>query len=167
MSIAQTLLPEFDHEMAGCRQALARVPDSQFDYQPHVKSFTLGQLANHLATIPGYITGTMVTTELDFSLPETRAMMPAPVASQAGLLQVFDQAVIAARAALARATDEQLQVLWSGKNEGQVLFSMPRAAVLRTMVMNHAIHHRAQLCVYLRLLDIPVPAIYGPSADEN
>lgn len=167
MSIAQTLLPEFDHEMAGCRTTLERVPDGRFDFQPHPKSMTLQQLANHVASIPGWGASTMTTTELDFSLPETRAKMPAPVTTRKALLESFDQGAAAARASLAAAADADFAVTWSGKSDGKVLFAMPRIAVYRSFILNHLIHHRAQLSLYLRLLDVPVPALYGPSADET
>jgi uncharacterized damage-inducible protein DinB len=167
MTIAQTLLPEFDHEMAGCRKTLERVPDGQFEYRPHPKSFTLGQLANHLATMAGWMASTMNNVEMDFTAPEVRAAMPAPVHTRQELLEIFDGGVAEGRALLAAASDADLLAVWTGKAEGKVLFAMPRTAVLRSFILNHAIHHRAQLCVYLRLLDLPVPALYGPSADET
>lgn len=167
MSLAQSLLPEFDHEMAGIRRVLERIPADRFDYRPHPKSFTMGHLASHLSTVPAWAASTMETTELDFALPEVQAMMPKPSTSPQQLLATFDQGVVKARAAIAAARDEDLAVIWSGKSHGTALFAMPRAAVLRGFVMNHAIHHRAQLTVYLRLLDLPVPALYGPSADEG
>jgi uncharacterized damage-inducible protein DinB len=167
MSLSKTILPEFDQEMAGLRRTLERVPGDRFDFRPHPKSFSLGQLANHLAFVPHWATVTLDTTELDFAAPETQAMRPAPADSAAGLLRILDSALVAARQRLVSATDEDFGVVWSGKNAGTVLFAMPRMAVLRGMVMNHMIHHRAQLTVYLRLLDLPVPALYGPSADEG
>jgi uncharacterized damage-inducible protein DinB len=167
MSLAQSLLPEYDHEMAGLRRALERVPAEHFDFRPHPKSFTLGQLANHLATVPAWAASTMATTELDFALPETRARMPKPVSSPEEILAIFDAGVATAREAIAAAADADFAVTWSGKSEGKTLFAFPRLAVLRSFVLNHAIHHRGQLTVYLRLLDLPVPALYGPSADEG
>ena len=167
MSIAQTLLPEYDHEMAGCRTTLERVPDGRFDFKPHAKSITLEQLANHLASIPGWVGSTMETTELDFSSPETRASMPPPVHTRAELLAMFDRGAAKGRALLAAAADADFGVIWSGKADGKVLFAMPRIAVYRSFIMNHAIHHRAQLGLYLRLLDVPVPSLYGPTADET
>jgi uncharacterized damage-inducible protein DinB len=167
MAIAQSLLPEFDAEMASCRKELERIPDAQLDYRPHPKSFTLVQLANHLATIPGWVASTMNLSELDFSDPATLAGMPKPVSSRDELLAIFDHGVGAARTLLAQASDGDFAVTWSGKNDGQVLFAMPRIGVYRLFIMNHLIHHRAQLGVYLRLLDVPVPAIYGPTADET
>jgi uncharacterized damage-inducible protein DinB len=166
MAIAQTLLPEYDHEMAGCRKTLERIPDGQFGFRPHPKSFTLGELANHLATIPGWVAGTLATTELDFASPEAKAQMPAPVHTREALLALFDRGVAEGRRQLAATADSDFGVTWSGKQDGQVLFALPRIAVYRGFIMNHAIHHRAQVGVYLRLLDQPVPALYGPSADD-
>jgi len=167
MSFAQSLLPEYDHEMAGCRTTLERVPMDHYGFKPHPKSYTLGQLANHLAGIGGWVESTMNLTELDFSLPETQARVPAPATTREELLRIFDEGSAKGRVALAAAADADFSVVWSGKSQGQVIFAMPRIAVYRSFIMNHAIHHRAQLCVYLRLLDVPVPALYGPSADET
>lgn len=166
MSIAKALLPEFEHEIAGVRRVLERIPVEHLDYRPHPKSMTLGQLANHLATMPGWIVSTLSRTELDFALPETRALMPKPSTTIEGLLSTLDAGREEASKALAAATDADFQVTWSGKAEGKVLFAMPRIAVVRGFVLNHAIHHRAQATVYLRMLDVPVPALYGPTADE-
>lgn len=166
MSIAQTLLPEYDHEMVGCRKEFERIPDGKFDFKPHTKSSTLGQLCNHMAGIPGWISGTLRATEMDFSDPKVKAMMPAPVATRAALLELFDRCAAEGRAALSDTPDSEFGVTWTGKSDGKVVMAMPRIAVYRGFIMNHLIHHRAQLGVYLRLLDVPVPAIYGPSADE-
>jgi len=166
MSIAQALLPEFEHEIAGVRRVLERIPVEHLGYRPHPKSMTLGELANHLASIPGWVEGTLTHTELDFAAPETRALMPKPSTTVEGLLGTLDAGKERASKALARATDADFQVTWSGKAEGKVLFAMPRIAVLRGFVLNHAIHHRAQATVYLRMLNVPVPSLYGPSADE-
>ena len=166
MSLAQALLPEFEHEMAGLRRVIERIPADRFNVRPHPKSFTLGDLANHLATIPGWTVSTLTLTELDFGLPETRAKQSKPSATVEGLLRTLDAGVEGAMEALGKASDEDFQVMWTLKNEGQVILSLPRIAVLRGFVMNHLIHHRAQLTVYLRMLDVPVPALYGPSADE-
>jgi len=166
MSITQALLPEFEHEMAGLRRVIERIPADRLDFRPHPKSFTLGDLANHLATVPGWVVSTMAETELDFGLPEVRARQPKPSTTVEGMLRTLDAGVEAALAALSKAGDGDFQVIWSLKNEGQLILAMPRIAVYRSFVMNHIIHHRAQLTVYLRMLDVPVPAIYGPSADE-
>ena len=160
MSIAQTLLPEYDHEIAGTRKELERIPDGRFDYKPHAKSSTLGHLANHLATIPGWLGTTMRETEMEFNDPKAKAAMPAPVGSREALLALFDRCA-------AQGRDGEFQVIWTGKSDGKVVLSMPRIAVYRGLIMSHLIHHRAQLGVYLRMLDVPVPAIYGPSADET
>lgn len=167
MSLSQALLPEFDHEMAGLRSVLARIPADRFDFRPHPKSFTLGQLGHHLATVPAWAAGTLATTELDFASPEVKAMMPPPATSPAELLAVFDRGAAQAREALARTSDADFAAVWTGRNGDRTVFALPRLAVLRSFVLNHAIHHRGQLTVYLRLLDLPVPALYGPSADEG
>jgi uncharacterized damage-inducible protein DinB len=166
MTHSQALLPEFDQEMLGIRRVLERIPSDRFDFKPHPKSFSIGQLASHLATVPAWAASTLASTELDFALPEVRAMMPKPGTNPDEVLALFDQGLIEARAAILRATDADFAVIWSGKSEGRTLFSAPRLSVLRSFVLNHAIHHRGQLTVYLRLLDLPVPALYGPSADE-
>ena len=166
MALAKALLPEFEHEMATLRRVIERIPSDRMDYRPHAKSFTLHDLANHLVTIPGWTVSTLKETELDFGLPETRAKQPKPSATTAGLLRTLDAGVEGALSALNQASDEDFQVIWTLKNEGQVLMAMPRIAVYRGFVMNHLIHHRAQVAVYLRMLDVPVPSIYGPSADE-
>lgn len=167
MAISDALLPEFQHEMASLRRVVERIPSDRLDYRPHPKSFTLGDLANHLVTIPGWTTSTMTLTELDFGLPETQARLPKPSTTTEGLLQTLDAGAAAAQEALSKASDEDFRVVWSLKNQGEILFSMPRIAVYRGFVMNHLIHHRAQLALYLRMLDLPVPSIYGPSADES
>ncbi|HEX9009539.1 MAG TPA: DinB family protein [Holophagaceae bacterium] len=166
MSLAKALTPEFEHEMAGLRRVIERIPAGRFDYHPHPKSFTLGDLANHLVTIPGWTISTLTLTELDLGLPETQARQPKPSSTVEGLLRTLDTGVEGALAALAKASDADFQVTWTLKNKGEVLLAMPRAAVFRGFVMNHLIHHRAQLAGYLRMLDVPVPALYGPSADE-
>lgn len=167
MSPSKSLLPEFTHEMAGLRRVIERIPADRLEYRPHPKSFTLGQLANHLVEVPGWAATTLTTAELDYSLPENVAKRATPSKDAAGLLRTLDAGVEAAVKAFADTPDEVFHGDWTLKNEGQVLFTMPRLAVLRGFVLNHAIHHRAQLTVYLRLLEVPVPALYGPSADEE
>ncbi|MGH9899193.1 MAG: DinB family protein [Pyrinomonadaceae bacterium] len=163
MKISESLLPEFDREMANTRKSLERVPEDKFDWKPHEKSGTLGWLASHLATLPGFATFTIEKEFVDIAPP-----FKFPVGnSRSELLEIFDQSVSGARAAIAGASDEHLFMSWSLLMGGKPLFTMPRVAVLRSFMMNHIIHHRAQLGVYLRLNDIPVPSIYGPSADEN
>jgi uncharacterized damage-inducible protein DinB len=167
MPISQMLLPEFDHEMANTRKTLERVPDDKFSWKPHEKSMALGGLSTHLANIPSWTAMTFDRDELDlapaggepYRLPEAK--------SRDEVLAAFDKNVASARAALEAATDENWQGKWSLLMGGKTIFTLPRTAVMRGFIMSHMIHHRAQLGVYLRLLDIPVPSIYGPSADEG
>ena len=163
MAILDALLPEFDHEMATTRRVLERVPDGRFDWKPHDKSFSFGDLAGHLSNIPYWCTMTLRDTSLDLA---TLERAKAPLTSEE-LLKGFDARLSMAREHLARTTDPEFLVPWTLKMGDQEFFTMPRISVLRTFVMNHSIHHRAQLTVYLRLNDLPVPAIYGPTADEQ
>ncbi len=167
MSIAQSLLPEFDHEMAGTRKALERVPDSALAFTPHEKSLSMQGLVTHLANLPHWTSVTIETDELDMDSPEGTAQRVEPVGSTAEALERFDRNVAAARDALAAASDETLLGPWTLRSGGQTAFTMPKVAVLRSFVMNHMIHHRGQLTVYLRMNDVPLPALYGPSADEE
>jgi uncharacterized damage-inducible protein DinB len=162
MSIAQGLLPEFDHEMTNTRAILARVPEARADWQPHAKSMTLGKLAIHVATLPGWVPVTMHAGELDFANHKQ-----AQFENATQMLQAFDESVKAARAALEQASDADFGAPWTLRNGGHVIFTMPRIAVYRSFTMNHIIHHRGQLSVYLRLLDVPIPGMYGPSADDR
>jgi uncharacterized damage-inducible protein DinB len=165
MPIAQTLLPEFDQEMAITRTLLERVPTNLADWKPHPKSTALGALALHLATIPSIGMRAVTLTEVDMNPPGGAPSAPARFETTEALLATFDANVEKARAAIAGASDEELGVTWSLKNAGRTIFALPRAAVLRTMMMSHIVHHRGQLSVYLRLNDVPLPSIYGPSAD--
>lgn len=165
MPIAQSMLPEFDHEMTTTRSLLARVPNDQAGWKPHAKSMSLGEIAIHLASLPGWAPVTLAETELDMNPVGGPRYTPPPFQSVAAMLDSFDVNVKAARAAIAKATDEQLMVPWSLKNGGRVMFTLPRVGVLRSFVLNHMIHHRGQLSVYLRLRDVPLPNIYGPTAD--
>ena len=166
MSMNQALLGEFDHEMANTRKTLERVPDAKWEWKPHQKSGTMGWLANHIALFPGWLAGTFETESLDIA-PGGKQVEQPTAHNRQELLAIFDNGTAEARAALARATDQQLMTTWTLLNDGKPFFSMPRVAVFRGMIMNHLIHHRAQLCVYFRLNDVPVPALYGPSADEG
>jgi uncharacterized damage-inducible protein DinB len=163
MSISQGLLPEFDQEMAGTRKCLERVPEGKTEWQPHPKSMTLGRLAGHLAELPTWVVETMKRDELSLDGQYTPFISSSPKE----LLAMFDAKVAEARALIQSATDEEMMKPWSLKVRGQTAFTMPKIAVLRGMVMNHIIHHRGQLTVYLRLNDVPVPSLYGPSADER
>jgi len=163
MSIAQSLLAEFDHEMANTRKTLERVPENKLDYKPDPKSMSMGTLASHVAEMVGWLPSMMEGPELDIP-PDFKPFL---ATSSKGLLDTFDKNTAASRAALAAAGDQALMQDWSLKFGGNAMFTMPRIAVYRTMIMNHVIHHRAQLTVYFRLNGIPVPALYGPSADER
>jgi len=167
MSISKALLPEFDQEMANTRKTLERVPDDKPDWKPHQKSMTMARLAGHVAEMPGWAVFTIEKDSLDIAPVGAPPQQGATAKSRRENLEMFDKNVAAARAAIAGASDDRLLKPWSLLMGGKTIFTMPRIAVLRGMVMNHTIHHRAQLGVYLRLNNIPVPAIYGPSADEG
>src|SRR5665213_2979465 len=167
MPMNQALLPQYDHEMANTRKTLERVPDGKFDWKPHHKSMALGALAVHIASMPQWAGMTMETPNFDVRSGGGAAARPPELKTTAEVLAFFDRNSADARAAIAAATDESLMTPWSLLSDGKTIFTMPRVAVLRSMIMNHMIHHRAQLGVYLRLNDVPVPATYGPSADEG
>lgn len=167
MALSEMLLPEFDQEMASTRKTLARVPAEKFGWKPHEKSMSMGDLASHIAHIPFWAVKTLEVESLDLA-PEGQPPVKNPSAtSSEELLGWFDKNVEDARQALAQATDEHFLVQWSLLMTGKTIFTLPRIAVFRTMVLSHLIHHRAQLGVYLRLNDIAVPSVYGPSADEG
>ncbi|MGC2422029.1 MAG: DinB family protein [Candidatus Acidiferrales bacterium] len=167
MAIRDAFLPEFDHEMALTRKTLERVPEGKPDWKPHQKSMTISRLAGHLADIPGYAVMVMEKDSFDVAAPRDGSHQPTEMTSRAQLLDAFDKKVAAGRAAIARASDEHLGKTWTLRAGEKTIFCMPRAGVLRAMILSHTIHHRAQLGVYLRLNDVPVPSIYGPSADEG
>ena len=162
MPFTQTLLPEFDEEMKNTRKMLECVPDAKFDYKPHEKSMTLGRLATHLAELPSWTTFTLDREVLEMG-PDFK---PTIANSKADLLAIFDKGVSDARAAMEKATDEEWAKTWTFKWGGKEVMSMPRSVVMRMTIMNHLIHHRAQLGVYLRLNDVAIPGMYGPSADD-
>ena len=161
--IAETLLPEFDHEMATTRTLLERVPAEHIDFKPHPKSTTLGDLALHVANLPRWALLTVEQTEFDVAAPQEKRTFK----TTEHLVAEFDALVTKARAALAAASDETLRVAWSLKAGEHTVFTMPRVGVLRSFVMNHSIHHRGQLTVYLRMNEVPLPEIYGPTADTK
>jgi uncharacterized damage-inducible protein DinB len=165
MGVAQSLLPEFDHEAANTRKVLERVPEAHASWKPHAKSYTLGDLALHLANIPTWTAVTLQQPELDID-PSAPGMTKRVWTSRDALLKAFDENVAAARAVLAVTSDADMMKPWTLKKGGQVVFTLPRAAVFRSFVLSHSIHHRGQLTVYLRIKDVPLPAIFGPSADE-
>jgi uncharacterized damage-inducible protein DinB len=161
MTIAETLLPEFDQEMATTRKLLERVPDDKGPWKPHPKSFSLGHLAQLISWMPAWLTRMLRESELDlgqtpgYSLEKTST-----------LLAGFDKNVREGREAIASAKDAAFALPWSLKRGGRVLFTAPRQTIVRSHI-NHLVHHRGQLTVYLRLLDVPLPSIYGPTADEQ
>jgi uncharacterized damage-inducible protein DinB len=164
MPISEALLPEFDREMGITRRVLERVPDGQFGWKPHEKSMTLGRLAEHLAELPSWAKVTIVEEGIDMGTGRPPGYVPP--ATRAAVLEMFDGNFKDARAALAGRTDAELMAPWTLKAQGKEVFTMPKAIVLRGFVMNHMIHHRGQMSVYLRLHNVPVPSMYGPSADE-
>lgn len=167
MTIARSFLPGFETEMARTRTTLERIPPDALDWSPHEKSMTLRGLATHLATLPSWA-GMVLRQDCFDVAPEGEAAPRAePVASVDAALARFDANVAEARTAIGAAGDESLTAAWTLLAGGRTVFSLPRIAVLQDMVLHHVIHHRAQLGVYLRLRDVPVPALYGPSADEG
>jgi uncharacterized damage-inducible protein DinB len=167
MSLGQSLLPEFDHEMAGTRKTLGRVPEDRLFWTPHEKSMTLGGLASHLANLPSWVGYTIERDSLDVAPVGQPPLRQPQMTSRQALLDHFDRHVAEGRTLLASAPDDRLLAPWTLLGGGRAHFTLPRIAVLRGFVMNHSVHHRAQLTVYLRLLDVPVPGLYGPSADER
>jgi uncharacterized damage-inducible protein DinB len=163
MPIVDALLPEYDQETGTTRKLLERVPDGRFAWKPHDKSMSLGELAGHLATMLNW--GQVIVNGPDFDLAG-RGEPPA-LATRADLLASFDKERAATRTALAGALDAALLAPWSLKRGKETMFTMPKVTALRSLMLNHMIHHRGQLSVYLRLNDVPLPSIYGPSADER
>jgi len=167
MSYAESWLSEFDQELANTRKVLARIPDDKLAWRAHPKSNTIGWVAAHLANLPSWVPLTFDLSELDINPVGGEPYRTQPLNSMAEILATFDQNVAAARQALAAAGDEEFAKPWTLLSGGHQVFTLPKGAVLRTFVLNHIVHHRAHLCVYLRLNDIPVPGLYGPSADEE
>lgn len=167
MSIAASLLPEFDHEAATTRRVLERVPWDRHEWAPHPKSMTMQQLSTHVARLPGWTAITIAQDSFDVGDPESGSFEDPLPGSTDELVALFDRNVATARAALEGASDATLFQPWTLKSGETDVFTLPRVAVLRSFVMNHLVHHRGQLSVYLRMNDVPVPSIYGPSADES
>jgi uncharacterized damage-inducible protein DinB len=161
MSIAEKLLPEFDQEMATTRRVLERVPDDNPDWKPHPKSFSIAHLAQLLSWMPGWIGQTLTSTERDLASGDGYS-----VESTDTLLKAFDENVRTTREAIAASKDSDYDVPWSLKMKENVLFTMSRGEVVRQHI-SHLSHHRGQMSVYLRMRDVPVPSIYGPTADES
>jgi uncharacterized damage-inducible protein DinB len=167
MTIGQSMLAEFDQEMQNTRKVLERLPDDKWGWKPHEKSGTVGWLAGHIATLPGWTTMTIKTEELDYAPVGGPPYEPPKIENRKDALANFDKECAEARAALAGVSDPEVLKGWKLLAGGKEIFTMPRVACIRGYVMNHLIHHRAQLGVYYRLLGIPVPGVYGPSADEK
>jgi uncharacterized damage-inducible protein DinB len=163
MAIRDSFLGEFEHELANTRKTLERVTDELWGWKPHPKSFSMGSLATHTANMYNWLAVTLNTDGLDLK-PEEREP---PCASRAEMLAKLDKGAAEARQALAAASDEALMATWTLSVSGKPVFSMPRAAVVRGMILNHIVHHRGQMTVYLRMNDIAVPALFGPTADEG
>ena len=166
MTIGQMMLAEFDEEMKNTRKVLERCPDEKWNWKPHEKSGTLGWLACHVGTMVSWLPMTLNTEELDYAPVGGPAYQPPKIENRKELLAEFDKNVAEARAALARVSDAEIMKNWKLLAGGKEIFTMPRVACIRGMVLNHLIHHRAQLTVYFRLVGVPVPGLYGPSADE-
>jgi uncharacterized damage-inducible protein DinB len=167
MAISKSLLPEFDYEMASTRKTLERIPDDKFDWKPHDRSMTMGGLATHLANLPTWVVRAIKHDSFDMAPVGEAPPRAVQATSRIEVLDTFDKNVTEARATIAEASDEELMKKWSLLSGGETVMTLPRAAVVRSFVMNHSIHHRGQMSVYLRLNDLPVPALYGPSADES
>jgi uncharacterized damage-inducible protein DinB len=165
MPIIDSLLPEFDREMGLTRRALERVPDGKFDWKPHPTSITLGRLAEHLTEMPQWATMTMTLGQLEMTTHRPPDYVPP--ATRAEVLVQFDKYFKEGRGNVAGKTDGEFLAPWTLKAGGKEVFTMPKIAVMRNFVLNHMIHHRGQLVVYLRMLEVPVPSIYGPSGDES
>jgi uncharacterized damage-inducible protein DinB len=165
MAIKDGLIAEFKHESANTRKMLERVPYEKASYKPHEKSRALANEAFHIANIPTWVGRVMTANELDVTAPGAIPKVDVPN-SQEELLAFFDKNSAEAIKHLESATDEQMMTPWTLRNGEHVIFTMPKVATLRNLAFNHQYHHRGQLSVYLRMLDVPVPGMYGPSADE-
>jgi uncharacterized damage-inducible protein DinB len=166
MGLGESLLAELNQESEGTRTTLERAPEDRLDWRPHAKSMTLGELATHLANVASWTAVTVKQDRFDMEPPGQTPPRQEPLGSTREILELFDKNLTEAREALATASDQDLLQPWTLLKGGEPLLTMPRVAVLRSFILNHAVHHRAQLGVYLRLLDVPVPSLYGRSADE-
>jgi uncharacterized damage-inducible protein DinB len=166
MRIAETMMPEVEQEMAQTRKTLARVPDDKFSYKPHDKSMDMGALALHIAMMADWGADTLVSDDFDIAPANGQQYQMPTARTSAELLALFDKAVDRLKTNLAKTDDAAMMKQWSLLQGGNPIFTMPRVAVMRGMILNHLVHHRGQLTVYLRMCNVPVPALYGPSADE-
>jgi uncharacterized damage-inducible protein DinB len=163
MSLSEMLIPEYDLEMSNTRRVLERVPDEHLSWKPHTRSRSLGELADHLALLPALGTFFLTQDSLDIATLPT----PPGAGSAREILDTFDQNVARLRELIVKTDDATFQQPWTLKFNGQEIMTLPRLAVVRGSLLNHSIHHRGQLTVYLRLKDRPIPPIYGPTADEG
>ncbi len=163
MRMIDPLLMEFDREAATTRKVLGRCPDARLSWQPHPKSMPLGKLADHLVSLPLIVSTCILTEGVDLATAPRRPIS----ASTAEIVGAFDAACAAVKGAMAQLDDAKAAGMFTISLGGKVLMTAPRVAFLRSILLNHSVHHRGQLTVYLRLLDVPVPSVYGPSADEN
>ncbi|MEO8029764.1 MAG: DinB family protein [Gemmatimonadota bacterium] len=166
MSIAQSLLPEFDHETASTRKYLAVTPAAAAGWKPHAKSMGLGALAMHIVEVPDWAVVTLTQPEFDVAPPGGPGYQPTPFTTTEDLLERFDAMVPKVRQALEHTADAAFTEPWTFKAGGAVIFTMPRIAVYRSFIMNHLIHHRGQYSVYLRMNGVALPEMYGPTADS-
>lgn len=162
MNPIEAILLEMSHEAATTRRLLERVPAQHLAWKPHEKSMSLGRLATHIAEIPGWVSTILDKDGFDVGASN---YTPQTAASVAEVVEMFDRNVAAAEAAIRRQTMDRLSATWRITRQGQVMVEMPRMGVIRSLLLNHLIHHRGQLSVYLRLKDVPLPSIYGPTAD--
>jgi len=167
MTISELLLPEYDKEIAITRRVLERVPDDKGEFRPHPKSFPMAHLAQLVARMPGWVAMVLKQTEIDFAPVDGPKFPGYSYETTATLLAEFDRNAAAGHAAIAAAGDDDFRVTWTSKRAGEVLETTTRYGMLRSAVINHLVHHRAQLGVYLRLVEVPVPEMYGPTADEG
>jgi len=164
MSLSDAFVAELQQEAATMRKCLERIPETTFDWKPHEKSMTMSRLATHVAEMVGWIKDTVETPELDFSTMDYKPFAPETTAE---LVEFLDKNIAVSTEALKNTSDETMMQNWKMRNGEEIYFDMPRIQVLRGFIFNHIVHHRGQLSVYLRLNDISVPALYGPSADEG
>jgi len=167
MPINESLLPELEMELATARKCVERVPESQLTFKPHPKSFSAGDLAQHISQLPMWGIMTFDRDELDLEPGGKPAWVPKPAESIAAVLAQLDEQAASLKEWLAKTDDAAMMRPWTLLKNGKALMTMPKIAVYRSFVVNHLIHHRGQLSVYLRMMDVPVPSIYGPSADEG
>jgi uncharacterized damage-inducible protein DinB len=167
MPLSDALLAELDHEMATTRRVLERVPEGKLSWKPHMKSMSLGQLATHIAETAEWTESILGSDSFDIKPKGAPPYTPREDKTRDAILRRFDESVKQARAAIAAVSDAQWMKPWTLLKTGATIFTMPKLGVIRSMILNHIVHHRGQLTVYLRLNDVPLPQVYGPTADEG